>query len=126
MLSRGNTVIMLVAFVVLYLGFTVIEIVIIKHSTNRSKSKIYEDYPFFRHGFFYKTFFLGLNGKMPTSAIVLSFLVNIGMILSVPFVIWNLIYPAIVPTRILSILLMSSLVLMCVRQVIFMLIKIRL
>ena len=126
MLSRGNTIIMLVAFVVLYLGFTGIEIAILKRSTKRSKSKLYKEYPFFRHGFLYKTFFLGLNGKMPTSAIVLSFAVNICAILSVPFVIWNFISPAIVPTRILSILLMSSLVFMWIRQVIFMLTKIKL
>ena len=37
MLSRGNTIIMLVAFVVLYLGFTGIEIAILKRSTKRSR-----------------------------------------------------------------------------------------
>lgn len=75
MLSRGNTIIILVAFVVLYLGFMGIEIAIVKPSTKRSKTKLYEEYAFFRHGFLYKTFFLGINGKMPTSAIVLSFAV---------------------------------------------------
>ena len=37
MLSRGNTIIILVAFVVLYLGFTGIEIAILKRSTKRSR-----------------------------------------------------------------------------------------
>lgn len=118
--SREDSVIVLVALFIFYCLTTFFTMIVVKGSTKRSKSKVSQEYPYFQHGIFYKTFFLGLNGKMPKSIVVLSFIVNISCILFIPFIIWNCITPHVIPTTITRVLGGVSFVAMIIRGFIFM------
>lgn len=63
----------------------------IKTSTKRAKSKIKEEYAYFQHGLIYRSFLLGLNGKISKSLIVMSFILNIGLLLLIPLLVLHIV-----------------------------------
>ena len=118
-ISVGNSIVGLVAILILHVIITGAHMIAVKGSAKRSKSKIRQEYPYFQHGIFYKTFFLGLNGKIPKSIVVLSFIINIACILYIPIMIWNCVMPHVVPSTIMSVLLGIFFITICTRGLIF-------
>jgi hypothetical protein len=51
------------------------------NGSKRAKKTILKEYPYFYYPWYKKFFFLGLNGKIPFSIILLSFVINISLVI---------------------------------------------
>lgn len=120
MLNLVNTIVALVACLILWAIFSGLMILAVRHNgTKKSWKKVKENYPYFGYRFFKKAFFLGLNGAMPLSVVVLSFVVNIALIIIVVAGVWNIIIINIVASYIVRICMGLYLIAMLVRGFIF-------
>ena len=92
MLNLVNSIVALLACLILWAIFSGAMMFAVRHNgTKKSWKKIKENYPYFGYPFYKKAFFLGLNGAMPLSVVVLTFIVNIALIITVISCVWNII-----------------------------------
>ena len=87
----------------------------IKKRSKRARSTLKEEYAYFRHGVIYKSFLIGLNGKIPKTATVFAFVLNISLLILLPLTIWHLIAPHIILSNIIRIIYAYCWILMVVR-----------
>lgn len=120
MLNLVNSIVVLVACLILWVIFSGLMMLAVRHNgTKKSWKKIKANYPYFGYRFYKKAFFLGLNGAMPLSVVVLSFIVNIALIIILIASIWNIIIINIVASHIVRICLVIYLLAIIVRAFIF-------
>ena len=120
MLNLVNTIVALVACLILWAIFSGLMLLAVRHNgTKKSWKKVKENYAYFGYRFFKKVFFLGLNGAMPLGVVVLSFVVNIALIIIVMAGVWNMIIINIVASYIVRICMGLYLIAMLVRGFIF-------
>lgn len=50
-------------------------------NTKKAKKKLENEYPFFRYPWYKKIFFLGTKGYMPFATVILSYVINISILL---------------------------------------------
>jgi hypothetical protein len=73
------------------------------NESKRSKATIVDEYPYFKYSVLKKVFFVGLNGKLPISLIILSYIINILFILMCLVFLWNIISINIIASYFLKI-----------------------
>ena len=81
-------------------------------NTKKAKSKTTEMFPFFRYPWYKKIFFLGTKGWMPRIVVVLSFIINISIVLLIVFCILNIFINTVamyLVYRILAVIFVGSL-----------------
>ncbi len=92
----------------------------VRHNgTKKSWKKVEENYPYFSYRFYKKAFFLGLNRAMPLSVVVLSFIVNIALIIIVIACVWNMILMNIVASYTARICMGVYFITILIRGIIF-------
>lgn len=120
MLNLVNSIVVIVACLIMWAIFSGLMMLAVRHNgTKKSWKKIKENYPYFSYRFYKKAFFLGLNGAMPLSIVVLSFIVNIALIIIVTASVWNMIIINIVASYIVRICSGLYLIAMLIRAIIF-------
>lgn len=120
MLNLVNSIVVLVACLIMWAIFSGFMMLAVKYNgTKKSWRKIKEIYPYFGYPFYKKAFFLGLNGAMPLSVVVLSFIINITIIIIVVATVWNMIIINIVASYIVRICSGLYLIAMLIRVFIF-------
>lgn len=122
MLNLVNSIVALVACLIMWAIFSGLMILAVRHNgTKKSWKKIEEIYPYFSYRFYKKIFFIGLNGAMPLSVVVLSFIVNIVLIIIVIACVWNMILMNIVASYIARICMGIFIIAILIRGFIFVL-----
>lgn len=120
MLNLVNSIVVLFACLIVWAIFSGLMMFAVRHNdTKKSWKKIKGNYPYFGYRFYKKAFFLGLNGAMPLSVVVLSFIVNIALIIIVIVSVWNMIIINIVASYILRICMGIFLIAILIRAFIF-------
>ncbi|MCM1545546.1 MAG: hypothetical protein NC033_00775 [Clostridiales bacterium] len=120
MLNLVNSIVAIVACFILWTILSGLMMLSVRHNgTKKSWKKIKEEYPYFGYRFYKKVFFLGLNDAMPLSVVVLSFIVNISLILTVIFCIWNIILMNIVASIIARVCVGIFIITILIRGLIF-------
>lgn len=120
MLNLVNSIVALVASLILWAIFSGSMMLAVRHNgTKKSWKKIKENYPYFSYRFYKKTFFIGLNGVMPLSVVVLSFIVNMALFIIVIACVWNMILMNIVASYIVRICMGIYIIAILVRSIIF-------
>lgn len=122
MLNLSNSIAALVACLILWTILSGLMLFSVRHNgTKKSWKKIKEIYPYFSCRFYKKIFFIGLNGAMPLSVVVLSFIVNIVLIIIVIACVWNMILMNIVASYIARICMGIFIIAIVIRGFIFVL-----
>lgn len=92
--------------------FTFLALLVALPNTKKAKSKTTEMFPFFRYPWYKKIFFLGTKGWMPRIVVVLSFIINISIVLLIVFCILNIFINTVamyLVYRILAVIFVGSL-----------------
>lgn len=120
MLNLVNSIVGIVAGLLMWAFFGGLMMLAVRYNgTKKSWKKIKENYPYFSYHFYKKSFFIGLNGAMPLSVVVLSFVVNIALIIIVLACVANMIFMNIVTSYIARISMGIYLIAVLVRFGIF-------
>lgn len=103
-MSFVATLVITILFVSVWLFFSALIMLYIKFEAKKKWKKNVKLYPYFSYPFYKKIFLFGLKGALNPIVVIVTFILNVSVILLVTFGMWELISPNILVTYILRII----------------------